>query len=189
MSCAVGINTGKEIYIGVDSCASTEDQYEIRQDEKIFKKGPFIIAFVGSFRMAQILRYSVKFPKQTMKDDFQYLCTVFIDRVRGSLHKNGCLMVDPETKTEAMDGSLLLAYKKKLYCIDEDFQVGVVTSKYNSIGSGSPYALGSLYTTEKLNLDPEERINLALESASKFSTSVTPPFTILSIKGRSKYKL
>jgi len=189
MSCAVGINTGKEIFIGVDSCASTDDQYEVRQDEKIFKKGPFIIAFVGSFRMAQILRYSVKFPKQIIKDDFQYLCTIFIARIRESLHKHGCLIVDQEDKTEAMDGSLLVAYKKKLYCIDDDFQVGVVNSEYNSIGSGAPYALGSLYTTEKLKLDPEERITLALESASKFSTSVTPPFKILSIKGRSKYKL
>jgi ATP-dependent protease HslVU (ClpYQ) peptidase subunit len=43
-----------------------------------------------------------------------------------------------------------------------------------SIGSGSPYALGSLHSTA--NLPPNERVKKALEAADQFSITVCQPF-------------
>lgn len=182
MSCASGIQVKNKVFIGVDSCAADDDSNTIRKDEKIFKKGKFLIAFVGSFRMFQVIRYYLKIPQQRTKDDFGFLCTTFVNSLRNCLKKNGTLIIEEETKVEGMEGSLLIGYKGRLYVIDEDFHVGVTKSGYDSIGSGSPYALGSLLSTENLIKDPEERIQLSLKSAATFSNSVDEPFKIMSIR-------
>lgn len=185
MSCAIGIQTKDKVYIGVDSCAATEDEITIRQDKKIFKvkNKNMVIAFVGSVRTFQIIRFSFKIPTQKIKDDFEYLCKDFVKSLKDCLRENNELTFEKETNLETMACDLLIGYNGKLYSVGEDFQIEVTQTNYNSIGSGASYALGSLHTTSKMNLTTKEKIKLALQSSAKYSNTVEPPFKILSVGG------
>ncbi len=82
MTCIVGWLEGDDVYIGGDS-AGVNGYYgkRIRADEKVFtKNGTMIFGFTSSFRMGQILRYSLTIPEQTKKQgDYDYMCTTFLD--------------------------------------------------------------------------------------------------------------
>jgi len=73
--------------------------------------------------------------------------------------------------------NFLVGYKGKLYEILIDFQMSEIP-EYEAIGSGASYALGSLYTTERANLSPRQRIALALRAACKFDSSCGGKLTI-----------
>ena len=80
------------------------------------------------------------------------------------------------------ESNFLVIHKNKLYTILADYQMHEVEDYY-CIGSGSPYAFGSLATTSSslVELTPEQRIDLALQAANKFDGACgPPPFQILS---------
>jgi hypothetical protein len=80
-----------------------------------------------------------------------------------------------EVNKVAKGGVFLIAWENHLYEIQENFQYARVKDNYTSVGAGEAFALGSLYTTEKME-DRKTRILLALNAASKFSTSVGKPY-------------
>jgi 20S proteasome alpha/beta subunit len=51
---------------------------------------------------------------------------------------------------------------------------------YCSIGSGGPFAMGSLYTTAKTKQSPKTRLKTALDAASEFSKGCGRPYEIYS---------
>lgn len=183
MTCIVAVKEGKKIYMGGDSAASADYSINIRKDEKVFRNGSFLIGFAGSFRMGQIMRFGFKPPRHTAgKPVFEYMCVDFIKRVQQTFDDNG---FDGENKRSEKEtsGQMLVAYRGELFEIYEDYQVGIVVPPYNSIGSGSDLAMGSLHTTHtiKNKMTASEKISAALTAASTFNSSVLPPYTILSI--------
>lgn len=184
MTCIVGITNKTRVWLGADSAASDDSgSIETRKDPKIFKKGDFLIGYAGSFRIGQLLRYKFTPPKKGRGrvDIYQYMVSEWMDALRKVVKDAGAIKV--EDNLEEMTGcSIMVAYKGRLFIIDEDFQVGEVTHPYAAIGSGAATALGSLYSTNKIiTLKPEERIQLALEASSTFCTTVRAPFNVDSI--------
>lgn len=183
MTCVVAIKTKNKIIIGADS-ASADNNYSIigRKDKKIFKKQNMVFAFSGSFRMGQIIQFSMKIPKHDRKkSDFEYICTDIISSIQKAFKTNGFDGED-EHKRKENDGLLIIIYNKNIYVIDCDFQVALYETSYASIGSGSDIAMGSLYTTECLgNIEPKNRAELALLASAKFCTAVREPFYIIEV--------
>lgn len=169
MTCIVGI-IQNGVWIGCDSSAS--DGWEIRQSklQKVFQVGEFLIGYTSSFRMGQILQYKLQIPPQTVEDDLEYLATTFIDHVKDVLTENDFAKNE---NGEVTGGTFLVGYRGNLYEIFDDFQVNQYEDGFTAIGSGSTYALGSLYSSAG---DPEIRLKLALQSAAHFSTTVCEPF-------------
>ena len=175
MTCIVSIVDNGTVYMGADSAGIAGLSITIRKDPKVFTNGPFLLGFTQSFRMGQLLRFKFDPPKQTVsQDDYQYLVTDFIDSIRKCFSVNG--FGDKEATT---GGNFLVGYKGKLYTIEKDHQVGIPSVNYDAVGCGSDLALGSLHSTAKLKLKPEERITMALEAAAEFSAGVAAPFIIL----------
>jgi 20S proteasome alpha/beta subunit len=58
----------------------------------------------------------------------------------------------------------------------------VYDTDYNSIGSGSPFVMASLFSTADSELSGRERIKLALQSAIRFSPSCGGKIDILKQK-------
>jgi ATP-dependent protease HslVU (ClpYQ) peptidase subunit len=169
MSTVIGLMDGKDIYIGADSRASTDDG-DIRPVicKKFFKNGPFTIAYVGSVRSGQILMPNFFSPPKNIMD--------LPDAIKEQCEEKGCLCLGPNQES-LMACNYLVVYRKKLYEILIDFQLAEIPS-YAAVGCGSSYALGSLYTTENIDMSPEDRITIALKASATFSASTGPPFVV-----------
>lgn len=179
MTCIIGyIDEEKNIWMGGDSAGCTANNVWTRSDEKIFIVDNMIYGFTSSFRMGQILRYSFKRPKQVNKDDYAYMCTSWIDKLRQCMKDKGFSNIKDNEET---GGQFLVGYQGNLYQIDTDFQVGQHVLNYDAVGCGRDFALASMFTMESMlqgNMFPNVKIKIALASAEKFSAYVRGPFTI-----------
>jgi len=170
MSCAIGIISKDGIWIGTDSAATTIDG-EKRPiiAEKMFRKENFLIGYIGSVRGGQILKSKdFKCPQNILN---------LPDAIMECCREKGCLAINAEDQTNGHLCNYLVACKNGLYEILVDFQINQI-AEYTSIGSGSCYAFGSLFTTSKSNLNPQQRIKLALNTAAYFDIATAPPFVI-----------
>jgi ATP-dependent protease HslVU (ClpYQ) peptidase subunit len=183
LTCIVGLVQDGVVYIGGDSAGVAGMDIKVRLDPKVFIVDKrFIIGYTDSFRMGQLLRFSLKPPRQKPRvDDYEYMCTGFINAVRRCFTNGGYIKKQEERER---GGSFLVGYRGRLYEIASDFQVGINADSYSAIGCGEDYAHGSLFATEHSGLSPEERIRLALEAASHFSAGVHPPFVIIRLPVR-----
>jgi ATP-dependent protease HslVU (ClpYQ) peptidase subunit len=184
MTCVVAIvDKSGSIYMGADSAASTPHTIRASKVPKVFKKGPLLLGGCGSFRMIQLLQYalSVKLPPAiTPRSVEHYLCTEFVDTVRSTYTEYGLLH---DTDKDFDRGQVLIGVKGGgLYCMDYDFQINSFAEEYDSIGSGSEYALGALAATPRLKTG--KRVELALSAAAQFDPGVRGPF-LLEILERS----
>ncbi|WP_405101701.1 hypothetical protein [Oceanobacillus sp. FSL H7-0719] len=181
MTCIVGLVENGVTYIGGDSLGSNGYSKTVRKDAKVFKlkdTNNAIVGYTSSFRMGQLLMYASNLidKRDEPNIDHEYLVTKFVPNVIKLFEDGG---YSKNNSGEKSGGSFLLGYKGNLYKIESDFQVGESIDSYDACGSGEEFALGSLKTTEGLGFSPEERVRLALQAASKFSTSVAPPHRIV----------
>lgn len=176
MTCIVGMIDRKsnKVIIGGDSLSSTNFFISSRKDTKVFKKGSFVIGCTSSFRMIQLLRFSLVLPEINKKDIYEYMCTDFIDAVRECFSKGGFLQ--KEQTGEETGGQFLVGYEDRLFIIDNDFQVGETYDEFNSVGCGSDFALGCIYLLRDKKIPIENKIRQALEAAEHFSPFVKQPF-------------
>lgn len=173
MTCIVGLEHDGSVTIGADSAAVDEMRISARVDPKVFRVGPYLIGFTDSFRMGQLLRFTLDVPEQSSTvSDFEHLCTVFADSVRTCLRDGG---VARDDHGEESGGVFLVGYRGALYCLDSDFHIGRSLVGYDAIGCGSEFALGSLATSTG---SPQKRILKALEVATLHSAGVCAPHII-----------
>lgn len=190
MTCIVAIEHHGDIYVGGDSAAIDDAATEIRSraDEKVFIKSCFefhdqrmIIGFAGSFRVGQLLRYSLEIPEHKKQySDMEYLVVDFIDSIRSMQKDKGSLIKVDEL--EEHDSELIVGYKGKIYIVESDFQVGRLIENYAACGTGAQTALGALYATKNIKISPEERVKLALSASVEYTPGVREPFTIMKLK-------
>lgn len=183
MTCIVGLIDNGITYIGGDSCGSNGYSGDTYRQPKVFHckdTNNAVMGYTSSFRMGQLLMYAKDlFDELSISKDeinHEYLVTKFIPNVQ-KLFSNGGF--EKNTNGEKSSGEFLLGYKHKLYKIQNDYSVLESMNNYDACGCGEGYALGSLKTTEGLNMSPIERIHKALQSASKFSVGVSAPFHII----------
>lgn len=184
MTCIIGLVDKKNVYIGGDSAGVNLNDYSyvVRKDPKVFRNGNMIFGFSTSFRMGQLLRYSLDIPipsKEYKGTDFDFLCTVFIDSIISCFKRNGYASIDNNFVT---GGSFLLGYNKRLYTVCDDFQVSESVRPFEAIGCAADSALGAMDILYKnTRLSSKTKIFKSLEVAESFSTGVKSPFTIVRI--------
>ncbi|WP_226035776.1 hypothetical protein [Aquibacillus saliphilus] len=181
MTCIVGLVFNGVTYIGGDSLGSNGYSKTVRKDTKVFKlkdTNKAVVGYTSSYRMGQLLMYAKGLidSRDEPNIDHEYLVTRFIPNTIKLFEDGG---YSKNSSGEKTGGSFLLGYGDRLYQVSSDFQVGESIDGYDACGSGEEFALGSLKTTENSNMSPEERIHLALQAATKFSTSVVPPYQII----------
>lgn len=178
MTAIAGLVSDGKVWIGGDSAGVAGYRLHLRSDPKVFKNGEFIIGYTSSFRMGQLLRFYLKpdTPKEK-QDEFEYMVCSFIPSFRQIMKDNGYLK-NNNGREEA--GMFLVGWRGKLYIIEDDLQVAELSTPFAACGCGEDLVLGSLYTTEQFEINPEERINIALSAAESFSAGVRGPFTVIS---------
>lgn len=175
MSLVVAIKHEKSIIIGSDSLAVNNDgEIRIRPHGKFFKHGKYLIGYVGYGRDAQLLEYGWEPPKDIRDLPFA---------MRDRLGKNGrVISAAGEDSIEVMASNFLICHKGKIYELNVDFELIVLSRNYSAIGSGNQFALGSLYTTAfAKNISTVERLTLALKAGSENSVYVGDEFYFESI--------
>ena len=176
MTCIAGWVEEGRVWIGGDSAGVQDLDLRVRKDEKVFVTGEYVMGFTSSFRMGQLLRYTLKVeacPSDQRRHAF--MSTVFIDAVRKCLGDGGF-----RTKKDELEsgGTFLVGVAGELYEIDDDFQVGQLHENFAAIGCGQFYAIGALAAFAHIKLHPRERLRRALGIAEKYSTAVRRPFVV-----------
>lgn len=190
MSCIIAYRSKNgNIYMGCDSASIALEDFSIstRNDKKVFLKNDMIFGFANSFRMGQILKYKFKRPDHPKNmDDYEYMCTLFIDAVIKCFVENSFIGTTEEGEIQ-FDGIFMVGYNKQIYTIGPDFQIDSEDSKFSCIGCGSSYALGAMYAlTNNKNEDEIDILNIITDSlliASNYSLGVRKPFTIFELSG------
>jgi ATP-dependent protease HslVU (ClpYQ) peptidase subunit len=181
MTCILGFKIDGHVYIGADSAGTEEETLRFihRKDSKVFKVRDFVIGGMGSFRMLQLLKYSLVPPKRKATEDIeQYLCSKFIKKLRECFKYGGFATMKDEQES---GGDFLVGYQGRLFRIYTDYSVEESLDDYNACGSGAPFALGAMKILENVDMDPEERVTKALEVSEYFNAGVHSPFVIESI--------
>jgi len=172
MTVIVGVEHDGGVTIGGDSAAIEDDLIAPTTFPKVIENGPYLVGYVDSFRLGQLVAYRLRVPEQKCGDDLEHLATVFVDALRKIVAQAG-VGKDGE---EQLPCALLVGYRRKLYTVESDLAVLRSTLGYEAMGCGSPLALGSLHTTR--GLPAHRRVQYALNAAATHSTGVCAPFTI-----------
>lgn len=190
MTCIVGWANNEIMVVGGDSAGVAGLDIETRKDPKVFtvkqEEGTdAIIGFTTSFRMGQLLM-SLKIPRdvsgpEEKQKHFLFLVKKMIPAVRKILKVGGFSKVSNERET---GGTFILAYRGTIYKIESDFQIGVPTTPFASVGCGEAYALGALHFALEHNPDTSvtDIVRKALLVAERCSAGVRSPMNIIEIR-------
>jgi len=170
MSTVVGIVDKEKVWMGSDSYATMESGERRRIIcKKMFVNAHYLIGYVGSVRVGQVLTSKHFKPPKNVFEFPDYLIEQF--------KMKGCLGIDSNDQTFINGSNFLIATPNgKLFEILIDFQMNEIKD-FTAIGSGSTFALGSLYTTRRKK-DHKKRIMTALKVAAVYDIQSGPPFII-----------
>lgn len=173
MTCIAGIVSDNKVFLAGERGAS-DDNYIVKIDKpKIWKSNGYIFGYAGTFEGQHLQNNFIPPTPEGNLDKFMH--GKFLKSLKAFYEEWGI----PSDKDTSL--SLLIGIRGKLY---EHESEGLTLISYErdyvAIGSGSPYAMGSLYSTQT-HKDPKRRLMLALNCATDFSPSCIGPIDILSI--------
>jgi ATP-dependent protease HslVU (ClpYQ) peptidase subunit len=178
MTAVVGLVESGSVYIGGDSAGVAGLSLTVRADVKVFRKKGYLFGFTTSFRMGQLIHYSLRLPKP--KGDLDaFMATTFIDAVRDCLKTGGWAAKENEREE---GGTFLVGVRGRLYAVYGDYQVAKAADGFAAVGCGDQIALGALYATAGAGMSPKRRVIRSLAAAERFSAGVRGPFLCLKLK-------
>lgn len=180
MTVIAGLVHKGRVYLGGDSAGVSEMDITVRRDPKVFRNGPFLFGFCGSFRAGQVLAHRFLPPELPTADTAleRYMVLDFVDALRDCLKAAG---VARSYSGQESGGCFLAGVRGRLFQVDSDYQVGEARDGFDAVGCGAAYALGSLFTSQG---KPEVRIRTALEASERHSGGVRGPFLVLSTESK-----
>lgn len=175
MTCIVGVVDEGRVFLGGDSAASNTDSITTQKSSKVWVKEGFAFGYTSSFRMGQILRYSLHVPHRHSDIDVDdYIHTDFIEEVRRLFTEGGYTYSQSGRDS---GGNFLLGHQGRLWEVQSDFSITESIHGYAAVGSGEHVALGSLYSTNQSPV--RTRISTALKAAAEFVPSVRGPYKVV----------
>ncbi len=164
MTAVVAVEYEGGVVVGCDSAITTDDGTRDLIDEpKWWRRGAALVAYAGDLQTAQAIKTATVRHRPASRDPALYV---------GAL----ALKARDEIKRLALseDVSLLVALRGRVYVVELS---GFARSAhgYAAIGSGAPFALGSLASTKG---DAHDRVTAALAAAARHSATCAPPFRV-----------
>lgn len=191
MTCIIGFTDRKSgaSWIGGDSLGSNGYVKSVEMPAKVFRNELFKNVLIGgttTFRHLDLLKYSedlfdeIDSLKKT-EIDHKFMVTKFIPKVI-KLFEDG--VVGEEKKDRG--GNFIVVTPHRVFEVSNDYSVLEPESGMCAVGSGNEVAMGSLLTTQNMDIAPPDRIILALEAAEQYCCGVQRPFRILCTDGREE---
>jgi ATP-dependent protease HslVU (ClpYQ) peptidase subunit len=173
MTCIVAISDNGKVYMGGDRGHSDSHTLVSSTQPKIFDVGSYLIGYCGNSGIGQAVIYNFQYPAvgKTHNID-RHMLKVFIPALRLFFKENDIKIPDSDDD----NAGFIIGVKGRVYEIDiSDFQC--VEYEEVSIGSGSSYAYGSLYTS--IDLPAKARVEKAIQAATNYSPTCKAPIDIL----------
>lgn len=183
MTCICGIVKGGTVWLGGDSAATNGGNLDrtIINDHKVFVRENVAFGVCGSPKVMDAIAHVLELPvHQPNVSNRAYLVGELAPAMTNVLKKLDCVVVDPSYGT-CFNGAMLIGYNGALYQMEGNFQLIQAARGYDSVGSGSPAALGSLRSTRGWS-NPRKRILEALKVSSEENAGVAPPFNVVHVK-------
>ncbi len=189
MTCIVAYKTKDHIWMGADSYGMRSNLKQVRRDRKLFCiDGRMLLGFTTSFRMGQLLKWKFELPKHPSKMGTErYMNTLFVDAVSACFKDNGYAKVNNNVET---GGNFLVAYRGRVFEIDNDYQVGERIGPCSAVGCGEEPAMGAMYAMHRISsaypYPGGSIVTIALQAAASNVGGVGPPFhtDFISVKTR-----
>ncbi|HPR05048.1 MAG TPA: hypothetical protein PLI17_00230 [Denitromonas sp.] len=163
--------------MGADAAATGHRFIRTTNLPKVFRNGPCLIGYCGSFRMGQVLEHCLAIPERGANEaPEEFMVTRFIEAVRTEFRKQGVLSIEQNKET---GGQFLVGYAGRLFSVNNDFHVGDMRDGFDCIGSGAPVGLGAMKALE--DLPPRKRLERSLEITAYYVADVLGPFRIESM--------
>jgi 20S proteasome alpha/beta subunit len=169
MTCIVGIVDKGVIYIGADRGASDEESIISLSRPKIHVRDGWIFGYSGSLGTGQLLEI-IDLPIPD-KDVYRLIRKDIVSAMKSAIEDYG--NGDSDHASDFLIGADGMLFEFNT----SDWSVAEV--KETAVGSGGPFALGSLYTSKHLSV--EDRIKTAVESAIQYSPTCQSPIDILKL--------
>lgn len=165
MTCISVLRDKDYIYMAGERAVSNEDVIHHLSTPKIWKWGEYLIGFAG--HMSGMTVFHSFMPPQPEglrgKQLDVFMNTTFLEYATS-------FYAEHNIRTDNLD--LLIAVGDRIYEHSTDnMSLYTYAEPYNSIGSGSSYAMGSFFSTADSSLSGEQRVKLALKAAVTFSPS------------------
>ena len=172
MSIVVAVVGKKDIHLACDSQVTYGDDHKsFSSTDKIIKCGTNYIGIVGDASFDQIfLDYYRSLKKKPLLNN---KTNIFKFSLEFHVQLRDRYFINEDHTSEDVDDVVsskmeyIIANKYGLFKIFENRYIEEVLN-YCAIGSGTPYALGSLYESELVGKNPEESAKLAIKVAKHF---------------------
>lgn len=152
-----------QIYMAGDKMASTDSTKIKLAEPKVFFKSGFLIGYAGTMDGSKIMHNFEPSWLNDVRENFDYFMhSTFLKELK-AFYEDWAI----DTSSEA-ELSLLIAARGNIYEHHaSDMSMTLLEDGIGSIGSGSEYALGSLYVTP--GLPAADRVRIAVDAATYFS--------------------
>jgi ATP-dependent protease HslVU (ClpYQ) peptidase subunit len=172
MTCIAALKQEGKVYMAGDRGASDDNIILALEAPKVWKIGPYLIGYAGGLDGERI-RYNFKPTAPNIKDTDKFMQTKFIKELREFYNE---FWVDT---SKDGDLGLIIGIRGEIYEHSAvDMSLSKYTLPYMAMGSGSEYAYGVLFATDKQK-NARNRVLQAVNAAIKFSTSCTGPVDIV----------
>lgn len=174
MTTIIGVQYDDRCVILADNQVTDENgkKYSHPAMSKISEVGSFLIAGAGEVSPCDIAQHMWKPPRLTSKDKedvYHFMISTAMPSLRKCLEENGYNFNEEHDKSkDGLRFQFLIACGGQIFDIDQDLAVMLSSGGFYGIGSGSPYALGALYSGVK----PMK----AMEIAAKITAFTSGPY-------------
>lgn len=164
-------------YIGGERGASDDSMIWEMARSKIWREKGYLFGFAGVFAIEKLKHNFDPPPPPTHATDEQldaFMNTTFIEALES--------VYDDMHIDKSENGGLIIVVGNRIFIHNsEDMSATMIANSYIADGSGSQYAVGSLFTSDNWS-DQEDRVICALSAAIKFSPSCSGFIDIISTK-------
>jgi hypothetical protein len=160
VTCIVGLEQGKRVYLMGDSAIVTnESTVESARDGKLFRRGAFAVGWAGDVGFCEALR-ALDWPARAPRSPRRWLAGTLI----------------PQLAALKSDGAALIACGAALYYADTDGALYRPAVGYGACGAGAEAALAALAALGELVPNPWDRLRRVLGAVEKHTTHARAPF-------------
>lgn len=173
MTVIAGLVDNGKVYLGADRGMSDKHFIASSLTPKLRKVGPLAIGYSASRGTGQLTHF-VNYPD--VRTGIELEAWLRLDFCEAIQKAADMFKIDINTAENGAD--ILVGVEGRLFEIGtEDWSV--TEYDYIATGSGYPYALGSLFTTNNLDIPPRKRIITAVKAAIKHSPTCEMPIDVV----------